>query len=392
MFDELKTPCFIVNKSIVEKNLGDFDKALSAKFSRHIIGYSFKTNSLPALIKIVKENGCYAETVSDTEYELAKKIGFESNHIIFNGPIKGHDLFIQSIKEESIVNIDSKREIGWLTELSNQKKDINIGLRVNFDIEKYLPGNSSGGKEGTRFGFCYENGELKNVIDKCKEQKNIKIAGLHMHISSKTKSKEVYDLLAKEAVKIVQEFDLDLDYIDIGGGFFGGNDEGEAYKSYVDTIFNELQQYHMEKIDIIVEPGASIIATAVEYLTKVLETKDTTYHRFVLTDGTRLHIDPFIRKSSYVYDLILKNQLREINEQVICGYTCMENDRFMKVRDESELTSGDYIKYDITGSYTMCFNSLFIQYLPNVYLKDKNGYRLIRKRWSVEQAIQNCDY
>lgn len=32
----------------------------------------------------------------------------------------------------------------------------NIGLRVNFDLEKMCPGQTAGGKEGSRFGLSYE--------------------------------------------------------------------------------------------------------------------------------------------------------------------------------------------------------------------------------------------
>ena len=59
-------------------------KTLLAQFG---IGYSFKTNSLPWVLSFMKEHGCYAEVVSENEYELAEYIGFE--HIIYNGPVKG---------------------------------------------------------------------------------------------------------------------------------------------------------------------------------------------------------------------------------------------------------------------------------------------------------------
>ena len=56
-----------------------------------------------------------------------------------------------------------------------------------------------------------------------------------------------------------------------------------------------------------------------------------------------------------------------------------------------ELKMGDLIKYNIAGSYTMCFNSLFISYLPRVYSKLDNGrYVLVREKWSTDEFLQKC--
>ena len=66
-----------------------------------------------------------------------------------------------------------------------------VGIRINFDVEKKCPGQSQCADEGGRFGFCYENGEFSKVIGILKEKK-IKIAGLHLHTSSKSRSLDIY--------------------------------------------------------------------------------------------------------------------------------------------------------------------------------------------------------
>ena len=73
--EELITPCFVFDEIEFEKNIKDFKMILNQYFKKNIIGYSFKTNSLPYILKKAKEQGCYAETVSDTEYQIAKKMG-----------------------------------------------------------------------------------------------------------------------------------------------------------------------------------------------------------------------------------------------------------------------------------------------------------------------------
>ncbi len=383
---ELQTPCFIFDEYEFANNINNFKKVLLEYFNSSIIGYSFKTNSLPRLLYLVKELGCFAEVVSDDEYQLAEKIGFPQNHIIFNGPVKGKKMFHHALKGGSLINIDSKREIDWLLEQYGTRP-IDVGIRVNFDLESMLPGQTSTGNKGGRFGFCYENGELQTAFNRLRCNKNIHITRLHMHVSNASKSVEVYEYLAKMACKIIENERLDISCIDFGGGYFGGGDNGEYYESYISKIYKVLKESNNEKISVIVEPGASVVATAFSYLATVIDNKETTYGKFIVTDGTRLHIDPFMVKSNYSYDLFPKRNGKSY-KQIICGYTCMEKDRIMEINDVL-METGDRIEYKIAGSYSMCFNALFISYLPNVYSKTSSGsYKIVRKKWGIEEYIQ----
>ena len=383
---KLRTPCFVFHESEFINNITNFKAILKQYFDTPIIGYSFKTNSLPRLLYLAKESGCYAEVVSDDEYQLAEKIGFLPNQIIFNGPVKNKKTFTRALEKGSLINIDSKREIDWLLEVSGDHV-IDIGIRVNFDLEGMLPGNTSTGNKGGRFGFCYENGELRKAVKRLKEKKNICITRLHMHVSNASKSVEVYECMARVACQIIETEKLCISCIDFGGGYFGGGDNGECYESYISRIYDVLRQNKKEDLSVIVEPGASVVATAFSYLCRVVDKKKTTYGEFVVTDGTRLHIDPFMAKSKYNYVLYPQRD-RSGSEQIVCGYTCMEKDRIMEING-ADLRIGDEIEYRIVGSYSMCFNGLFISYLPNVYSEISPGrYMVVRKKWGTDEYIQ----
>lgn len=381
---DLVTPCYIFDEKELVHNIDCFHTKLDKYFSSHIIGYSFKTNSLPRLLQIVKEQECYAEVVSEDEFRLAIKLGFPYQKIIYNGPIKSKKTFAEAVEKGSIVNIDSKREIQWLKELSFPQRP-HVGIRVNFDLEKRIPKQTLTGGNGGRFGFCYENGELKEAISRVSEV--AVIDGIHMHVSSLSKSIDVFKELALMASAIIDEENLELEYIDFGGGYFGGADDGEGYEKYIELIYDELSRKKKENLCIIVEPGASVVATAFSYLSRVIDTKETTYGKFVITDGTRLDVDPFFAREKYKYNLTVNNHIRTAN-QIICGYTCMENDRIMVINDEALLSAGDLIEYKTVGSYTLGFNNMFISFLSNVYSKDGEEYILIREKWDAEDYIR----
>ena len=384
----LNTPCYIVLEDEFNSNIKLFRGALNKYFGQNaIIGYSFKTNSLPYLVNCAKKLGCYAETVSDTEYELALKLGYKENKIIYNGPIKSKALFKRALASGSIINLDSERELAWLEECDEYSNEKEIGVRVNFDVESILPGQTSMGEKGGRFGFCDDNGDLTRAIQRIKKLKNIKLCGLHMHVSSKSKSTDIYEILTKRACEIAKREDLELKYLDIGGGFFGGGDGGKAYDNYIHKIYDVLSEYNMQRLTLIVEPGASVVATAFDYVVSVIDVKQTTMNKFVVTDGSRIHVDPFMRKSNYALSLPI-NDNKTADVQTLCGYTCMENDRFTELANKQELSVGDVIRFHVVGSYTMCFTPLFIQYLPRVYAASGDKYKLVRELWGADEYLQ----
>jgi diaminopimelate decarboxylase len=385
-YNNIETPFYIINKKILDANFYKLKESLDKYWNNYIIGYSYKTNALPWIIDFFDKKGCYSEVVSDDEYSLGKILGIKKDKFIYNGPIKTEETFLEAAKNKCIINIDSKRELEWTKKID---KNSRIGLRINFDIEKYCPKESQCGDEGGRFGFCYENGELKKAIE-CLKKNEIIISGIHLHVSSKTRSLKIYESIAKMATKIIDEFDLELEYIDIGGGFFGGMEDKPQFEDYLKVISKVLKEkVNPKKTKLIIEPGISLIGPPISYITSVIDVKETTYNRFVITDGSRTNIDPLMSKKNYFYRIEQQSKNDILQKQVICGYTCMEHDRLFTYENGNELVEGDKIIYDKVGAYTMCLTPLFIKYFPDVYILDEKGIKKIRNKWTPKQYIQN---
>jgi len=84
----MTTPYFVIDKMELDNNVISLQQALADGWGRYIIGYSFKTNSLPWVTKHLQGHHCFAEVVSSPEYELALHMGYDKSQIIFNGPVK----------------------------------------------------------------------------------------------------------------------------------------------------------------------------------------------------------------------------------------------------------------------------------------------------------------
>lgn len=389
----INTPYFVVDKAAVDEAYDSLTVALDKYWGNYIIGYSYKTNALPWVINYFKDKGAYAEVVSDDEYNLAKYINIPIDKVIYNGPIKTKETMLEAIRGGALVNIDSQREIEWLSELSSQGA-FSVGIRVNFDIEAICPNESACGDEGGRFGFCYENGELLRAVEKIRSY-GVKVNGIHLHTSSKTRSINIYKAIANIACSVARDCNLHLEYIDVGGGFFGGLPTKPQFDDYLREISTILKvNFDCERVKLIVEPGMSVIGANISYVTSVIDIKQTTYGRFVVTDGSRMQIDPLMTKSNYFYEIKTDRNATSISkqaEQTICGYTCMEHDRLFKLRDADELSVGDIITYHKVGAYTMCLTPLFIKYFPDVYVNDNQRLIKVREKWTPNFYIQGSE-
>ncbi len=370
--NKLVTPCFLIHAKKFKDNYNIFMSSFGNLWAGKVnCGYSVKTNNNAIMLNLALKNGLYAEVVSESEYIKAKQCGFRDTEIIYNGPLKGETV-LEACLMGAKVNIDNFKELDVLiNKLDNKcKENVHLGLRVNFDLEREVPGETSTGGQPGRFGFCYENGDLMQAILKLKES-NIPLEGLHVHYTTKTRSLKVFGAIAQKISEICMSYQLRLQYIDIGGGFWGGRYiEGKpTIEQYAVTITNCLKESGNLKAELIMEPGAAISATAVDYITTVDSVKNIRESRVITVDGSFLHINPFMIKRSPTYILPISGK-KIIPIQEICGATCLENDRFLQLCDMGELTEGDKIIFTNAGAYTMSFVSDFILKKPNVYLCD----------------------
>lgn len=389
MLPNIKTPFYILDEKKLKNNYYNMKNSFEKKWKNLIIGYSFKTNSLPWLLNWMRKNGAYAEVVSEEEYELALKVGYEDKNIIFNGPVKGIKMFKRALSKGAIVNIDSFSEINWILNNLPQNEKVKVGLRVNFDLEKCCPNESMMGEEPGRFGINVENGSFNKALKMIKESGNIKVAGLHLHNSTKTKSLKIFSQLVKKAGELLPLINNELEYIDLGGGFFGDKPGTPSFDEYASEMAEIGKYINDQKTMLIIEPGAALIASPVSFVCKVVDIKDVKNKRIITTDGSCHNINPSMSGVKFMIDADSMKE-NKITEQIICGYTCIEKDRMAVLKDYKEIEIGNNMIFYNTGSYSMSLSPLFIKYFPAVIVKSiDDKYFYARKAWSVEDYMMD---
>lgn len=391
---DLATPCFIFDEEEFRRSVCGFQDALRLTVGESIVGYSVKTNSLPYALSFAKSLGCYAEVVSYDEYQLALTCGYEPAQIIYNGPMKSKETFLDAIQGGAVVNIETKREIEWLKELPVNGM-YPIGIRLNINITRISPDDADGEDDFSRFGFSDETTEFAEAIAAIQAISQVYLTGLHIHRTTHSRSINFYCRSIAYAANVSKKYSLDLSYLDVGGGYFGIFPNKPTYMDYSKAISETCRENGLGHVKIIVEPGNALHASPFAFLSEVIDVKQIENGLYnVATDGSRNDIDPFFHKKGYLFELIRKMEKTSIvRHQIISGCTCLEYDQLMELKDEYLLHVGDRIKYNNVGAYTMCLTPMFIRYIPRVYACKEGKYKLVRQEWTAnEYVIKNLIY
>lgn len=384
----LDTPCFVIDDEDLSKSLDKFSTALKDQFPHSIPSLSVKTNSLPYLLQVVQEHGYYAEVVSADEYELALRCGFDKSHIVYNGPMKSRETFLDAIEHGALVNIETFREIDWLTSL-DKGKSYSVGIRMNVNISQISPEDENHEGDNSRFGFSAESGDLATAIQTIRGMHHIRLNRLHIHRTSRTRSLRFYERLIDYALTQAEQHDIELEHLDIGGGFYGMMPGKPAYHDYT-AIFKRAIERHRpaDSLTVIIEPGNAVVASCFTFVTQVIDVKHHDDANYVTIDGSRIDVDPLFHKTDYFKQFIHTSDDKSfVTKQVIGGCTCLEFDRLMELHDQRALQTGDRIVIDRVGAYTLCFTPLFIRYWPAVYAMRDGKCKLVRERWRVEKIV-----
>ncbi|MGE6260634.1 diaminopimelate decarboxylase [Heyndrickxia sporothermodurans] len=391
------SPFYLFDVNKLRTNYEKMNNAFKSKYSNFIIGYSYKTNYLPYLCNELANLGAYAEVVSRLEYDLAMKIGVTPTKIIFNGPLKTYEDIEMALNNGSILNIDSLYEINLLKKYCelNKEKQVRIGIRLNFDLSHHGEDALQEGYEVSRFGVCTSNGDLDTAVEQLNQIKNITIIGVHGHFSTKERKVETYKNITNVLCTIAKQyFPETIEYVDIGGGFYGElpesfNIDSPSFDDYANAVCTMMNQEFADldrKPYLIIEPGISMVANVFTFIAKVIETKKFRNKHFVLIDGSVHNIKPTMHKRNLPMRIVKKDfeSTSSVTYNIV-GYTCMEKDYLANDVYGQLPVVNDYILFENVGAYTIVFNPPFIKERPCIIALDQNEYFVVRKKESFKE-------
>jgi len=389
MLEKYGSPLFVLEEFRLIENIQNIKETFSKDYEKFQLGYSFKTNYLRRVCEIMKEQGVSAEVIPGFEYELAKKLGFDGNQIIVNGPYKPSEELILHINDGAIINVDNLDELKKIAKIAaSLNKKVDIGLRVNVTV---------GEQPWSKFGFNIGSGELDEGLEFAKSNENVELTGIHIHIGTNIPTPENYKKAVLNVLILIKELEKDeitIRYIDMGGGFPSKgatpiNKTVEEWRSvppirdFAEAITGPLNRYYAnkEKPLLIVEPGRFLIDDAMFILSTVFSTKyiKGIYSAFI-DAGVNILPSAYYRK----HEIITSSEDEEVLTDLY-GPLCMQVDLIEAGIYIPRIGCDDIVKISNTGAYEMSQSMQFIRQRPATVSIDVGGeVKLCRRKETFE--------
>ncbi len=356
------------------------------------IFYSVKSNSNQAILKLMNSLDIGADVVSVGELKRALEAGFNPNKIIFEGVGKSEqDLLYAMHKNIRLINTESLEEIKLLDSLATEKnKVVDIGVRLNPDIDGETLSKISTGKKTDKFGI--EIYKIDKIIELVKTCKSLNLIGISCHIGSQISKIEAYKNTfnqMKIAANKFIESGINIKHVDLGGGFhvkYKDSDPDfniEMVKRELDNCFTQT------KYELSFEPGRYLIAEAGITVTSIITMKNNGGINYLIVDaGMNTLIRPAMYGAHHEILAINMNS-EEFMDYTIAGPICESSDIFSKNIKLATQKIGDLLVIKNTGAYGKVMSSNYnSRPLPFEILVNKDNYAIVFSPEKIEKTIE----
>ena len=381
------TPSYCYSFNKLKNNIQNFKN--NFKSINPLICFSVKSNSNLQILKEIKKFGIGADVVSKGELLIALKAGIDPKKIVFSGVGKTFDEIKFAIEKNILlINAESESEINEIEKISkNKKKKIDIGIRLNPNIDAKTLKKISTGKDEDKFGVS--DLTFLKILRKFKNSKYLNIKCLSVHIGSQITDYRPYKKMIAVIEKIIKKSKHKFDFVDLGGGM--GIKYNNETKSFNYKKYNLIIKQFLKKnnVKIIFEPGRSIIANTAVLLTKIIYIKKNKKKNFIILDaGMNDLMRPALYGSTHQIIPVKKNNkiINKIHDFV--GPICESTDKFLSLKKYQKINEKDILAIHDVGAYGMALSSNYnLRTKAPEIMINKSSLRVILKRQKLNNII-----
>ncbi len=388
------TPLYVYSASTIRRRVEAFERAF--RKVPHTICYSVKANSNLSVLRLLAKAGCGFDVVSGGE--LARVLRADkrpANRVVFSGVGKTRDEMLAAIGAGILLfNLESESELRVLADCAaHAKRPVQIAFRVNPDVPAKTHPYISTGLQKHKFGVPI--GEARGLYAKASAAKNLKVAGVSVHIGSQITDMKPFAAAMERVAELVRGLRSDghrIEYVDAGGGlgisYAHHSSEVEASAAeYADALLRPLRKLD---VHLLLEPGRSIIAPAGILLTEVLYKKRNGAKQFLVVDAA---MNDLIRPSLYQahHEIVAVDGEDAPSRQTvdIVGPVCETGDFFARDRSLPPVNEGDLLAILDAGAYGMVLASNY-NTRPRAaeILVDEKSAKVIRRRETMADLLR----
>ena len=378
------TPLYVYSQTAITDAFAEWTEAFGE--AEHLICFAVKANSNIAILKLLASLGSGFDIVSGGELRRVLAAGGDAGKVVFSGVGKSAaEIELALTAGIRCFNVESASELALIERIA---RDLNkvapISIRLNPDVDaKTHPYISTGLKEN-KFGV---DAEVARALYRTAHESDVLLpVGIDCHIGSQLTEIEPFIDSVKHLKNLVLDLrssGIELQHIDIGGGLGirYRDEEVPSAKALITSVRDQLDDLSME---LMIEPGRSIVGNAGALLTRVMVIKEGETKDFAVVDAA---MNDLLRPALYsAWQTIIETAPSSVQTRVydVVGPVCETGDFLGKDR-ELGITEGDLLAVLGAGAYSFTMSSNYNS-RPRAaeILVSGTDAHVIRKRERVE--------
>ena len=392
------TPFHIYDEKAIRQNARYFNNAFAWNegFKEY---YAIKAAPNPFLMKILKEEGFGIDCSSETELELARRIGMQGSEIMLTSNDTPLSEFKAAMDLGAIINLDDISHIEFLEK--------NLGLPDTICM-RYNPGDLKQGNliighpEEAKYGFTHE--QMIEGYAMLKE-KGVKHFGVHTMVASNELDPDYFietaEILFKLIVEVYHKTGIRIEFANLGGGIgIPYRPEQKAVDlDYVSAGIKKLYDKMivangLAPLKIFFESGRMITGPYGYLVTRVRHIKNT-FKKFAGLDACMSNL---MRPALYgaYHHISVPGKENEPHNVVydVTGSLCENNDKFAIDRMLPELHPDDIVVIHDTGAHghSMGFNYNGKLRSAELLLRENGEVVEIRRSETIDDLFITLDF
>jgi diaminopimelate decarboxylase len=391
---EFGTPLYVYSKKALTESYEAYDKAcIDGKGKRRArIHYAMKANSNLAVIDLFKRLGAGFDLVSGGELARALAIGADPKSLVFAGVGKSASEIAAALKAGvKCINVESIAELHKINRVASELSlRAPISLRVNPDVDAQTHPYISTGLKGNKFGIAYH--EVLKTYREASQLPQIDVIGIDCHIGSQITTTAPYlDALDKvlDLVEHLKREGIVIHHLDLGGGLgISYSDETPPdITEFTNTLLNHVAQRGFGHLDVVLEPGRSLVGNAGVLLTTVEYLKPGVEKNFCIVDAAMTELmRPALYEAHHGIVPVQTKQTKSLVYDVV-GPVCESGDWLGRDR-QLAVDEGDLLAILSAGAYGFVMASNYnTRSKPAEIMVDGKNAFVIRRRENTQELF-----
>ncbi|MBO1014169.1 diaminopimelate decarboxylase [Achromobacter sp. SD115] len=389
--EKLGTPLYVYSRAALKAAWESYRNAVG----QHpvLVCYGMKANSNLAVLKEFARLGAGFDIVSGGELKRALAAGADPSRIVFSGVGKqAWEMRAALAAKVKCFNVESEAELRRLSEVAHgMGLRAPVSLRVNPDVDAQTHPYISTGLKENKFGIAIES--ALDVYRSAQSLPGLDIVGVDCHIGSQlTDISPYFDALEKllDLIAKLDQAGIRIAHLDLGGGLgIRYTDEiPPSPKALLDRVFERLNARGFGHLQLVLEPGRSLVGNAGVLLTRVQYLKHSEARNFAIVDAA---MNDLLRPALYE----AFHGVRPVHPRAgdatlydIVGPVCESADWLARQR-KLTIEQGDLLAVESAGAYSMAMASNY-NARPRAAeaMVDGDKYYVVRQRETLDDLLR----